>query len=205
MMTAMPEKRHLQTMRLFLASESPRRRELLKKLLSEFEVESAAVEELGSDADLSCEEIAAANAAAKADAVAAKHPGDWVLGADTIVVLEHEMYGKPRNSDDARLFLERFSGKSHNVITAVALRRGCDKRKIDFTAESTVRFRELTPEIIEQYLSLVPVMDKAGAYGIQDHGSMLVESIEGELENIIGLPVEPLKKVLTDIGFELAN
>lgn len=199
----MPEKRQLRTMHLFLASESPRRRELLARLTDDFIVESAEVDELDGRAGLACEDIAALNASAKAEAVAKKHPEAWVLGADTIVVLDRVMYGKPRDLDEARLFLERLSGKSHNVITAVALRQFCSGRKIDFTAVSTVRFRNLAPERIDKYLSLVPVLDKAGAYGIQDHGDMLVESIDGELENIVGLPLEPLKKVLPEIGFEL--
>ena len=133
-------------MHLFLASESPRRRELLSRLTGDFIVESAEVDELDGRAGLTCEDIAVFNAAAKAEFVAEKHPDAGVVGADTIVVLDRVMYGKPRDLDEARLFLERLSGKSHNVITAVALRQFSSGRKIDFTAVSTVRFRNLTSE-----------------------------------------------------------
>lgn len=178
--------------RLLLASESPRRRVLLARLVEEFTVEASAVEEIAEASDMSPVEIAAANAAAKADAVAQKHPGDWVLGADTVVVLDNRAYGKPRDLDEARDFLMKFSGRTHEVVTAVALRNIERNAKDDFTAVSQVKFRKLDAETVEEYLAVVPVLDKAGAYGIQEHGDMLVESVEGEVENIIGLPVKAL-------------
>ena len=183
-------------MRLFLASESPRRKELLKRVAAEFTVESAEVEELGSDSGLQPEETVAVNAARKAEAVALRHPEDWVLGADTVIVFGGVIYGKPRDLSEARSFLRKFSGSRHECLTAVSLRQLSGNRKIDFVAVSQVRFRELDDRTIDEYLAQVPVLDKAGAYAIQECGNMLVESIEGELENITGLPVAALQECL---------
>lgn len=187
-------------MRLYLASESPRRRELLARIVEDFAVEKAAVEELSNSGTMTPEELALHNAALKAEFVSARHPENWVLGSDTIVVLDGRIYGKPRDMAEAADFLRQFSGREHRVLTAVALRCGAKAVKSDLVAESHVRFRKLDDDTIAEYLSLVPVLDKAGAYGIQDHGEMLVESIDGELENIIGLPVGALQKRLMELG-----
>lgn len=187
-------------MRLYLASESPRRRMLLERVVSDFAVESAQVDELSTSSGLAPEAVASHNAAIKADAVARKHPEAWVLGADTIVVMADKIYGKPRDLAEAKVFLREFSGREHKVLTAVALRKQSEECKVDFISVSRVRFRELDEEVIEKYLSLVPVLDKAGAYGIQEYGEMLVESWDGELENIIGLPVAELKRCFCNIG-----
>lgn len=191
--------------RLLLASESPRRRALLAGLVKEFTVEASAVEEIAEASDMSPLEIAAANAAAKADAVAQKNPADWVLGADTVVVLDNKVYGKPRNTNEAREFLMKFSNRTHEVITAVALRNIERNVKDDFASVSQVKFRKLDAGTVEKYLALVPVLDKAGAYGIQDHGDMLVDSVEGEIENIIGLPVKALAEHFKqlDVGSDI--
>lgn len=203
-MTALKMCRPYQT-RLLLASESPRRRALLAGLVKEFTVEASAVEEIAEASDMSPLEIAAANAAAKADAVAQKNPADWVLGADTVVVLDNKVYGKPRNTNEAREFLMKFSSRTHEVVTAVALRNIERNVKDDFASVSQVKFRKLDAETVEKYLALVPVLDKAGAYGIQDHGDMLVDSVEGEIENIIGLPVKALAEHFKqlDVGSDI--
>ena len=189
-------------MRLFLASESPRRRELLKRLVTEFEVESADVCELDGLSGLSAERVVLHNAAQKAHYVSVRHPSDWVLGADTVVVLDGQIYGKPADLTEARDFLQRFSGREHQVITGVSLQNQSVGTTIEFVAESRVRFRNLSTGIIEEYLSQVPVLDKAGAYGMQDHGDLLVEAISGELENIIGLPVQALQEHFQQAGID---
>ena len=166
-------------MRLFLASESPRRRVLLKRLIEDFAVEAAGVEEIDSRSATPLE-VAVCNAELKARAVSLRHPEDWVLGADTIVVLGNEIFGKPADLDEARSFLRRLSGRQHEVMTAVALINLSAQRKIEFVERSRVKFRDLTQEDIARYLQLVPVLDKAGAYGIQEYGEILVESIDGE-------------------------
>lgn len=187
-------------MGLFLASESPRRRMLLAEVINEFEMEAAAVEEAAAFSAIRPDELALGNARLKADAVACRHPEDWVLGADTIVVLGNEIFGKPADLDEARSFLRRLSGRKHEVMTAVALINWSLQRRFEFVERSQVKFRELTPDDVEHYLQLVPVLDKAGAYGIQEHGEILVESIEGEMANIIGLPVKALSKYLHKAG-----
>lgn len=187
-------------MLLYLASESPRRRQLLSGVISDFAVESAQVSELNTSEDLSPSEVAAYNASAKAEAVARRHPDAWVLGADTIVVMAGKIYGKPRDLQEAKEFLRDFSGHEHSVLTAVSLRKAADQLKVDFISESHVRFRKLDDEVIEKYLSLVSVLDKAGAYGIQEYGEMLVESLDGELENVIGLPIAELRCCFSKLG-----
>ena len=187
-------------MGLFLASESPRRKELLGRIIKDFTVEKAAVEELSAPLLMTPEQMVLANAALKADWVAARHPQDWVLGCDTVVVLENKVYGKPRDLAEAADFLRQFSGREHRVLTGVALRCVTRNCRSDMVEESLVGFRQLDDPVIAKYLSLVPVLDKAGAYGIQDHGDMLVESVSGELENIIGLPVNALRIRMTELG-----
>ena len=182
---------------LLLASESPRRRELLHQAGFEFTVEPAVgVEELKKHSDPRA--LPAINAGRKAAAVAALHPEDWVLGADTIVLFGNRVIGKPRDLNEAEEILLSLSGEVHEVITGVAL-IGVARGIREIWSEVTrVRFRELTSETIRRYLELVPVLDKAGAYGIQEHGEMLVESVDGDFNNVIGLPIssvtEHLKK-----------
>lgn len=187
-------------MRLLLASESPRRRELLRTLANEFTVEGTCVEEISSGIGLDPSEVALFNARLKAQAVAEKHPEDWVLAADTIVELDGKVYGKPRDLTEAAKVLQEFSGRSHKVISAVVLVCRNENKGTEFAAVSTVKFRDLSKQDIELYLSQVPVLDKAGSYGIQDKGEMLVESITGELENIIGLPVKALAEEMKKLG-----
>ena len=187
-------------MRLFLASESPRRRELLQKLVGEFTVKAAKVEEVSSIKGADPSAVALHNAQLKAAAVAEEFPADWVLGADTIVVLDEKIYGKPRDIEDARRVLQEFSGRTHKVLTAVVLICKNENKKSEFVAVSTVKFRELSGQDIDLYLAQVPVLDKAGSYGIQEKGDMLVEEITGELENIIGLPVKALAEEMKNLG-----
>ncbi len=174
---------------LLLASESPRRRELLRKAGIAFgiAVPEGGVEELKEHADPRL--LAKINAERKAAAVAERHPGKLVLGADTIVVCGGRIIGKPRDLDDAASILALLSGKVHEVITAVALI--CKDGNIrDVWCETTrVHFRQLSDDDIAGYLRLVPVLDKAGAYAIQEYGERIVEAVEGDLDNVIGLPV----------------
>lgn len=187
-------------MGLFLASESPRRRELLGGIIKDFEVEAAAVEEVAAFTAIGAERLAAENARLKAENVSERHPADWVLGADTIVVLGERIFGKPSDINEAREFLRMLSGREHKVLTGVCLINRQLAQQKEFVAQSLVRFKELNEESITRYLQLVPVLDKAGAYGIQEHGDILVESIEGELENIIGLPVGAITELFRSVG-----
>jgi septum formation protein len=184
---------------LLLASASPRRRALLAEAGVTCEVVGAAVTELRvADApNLQAAQLAEVNATLKARA--AWRPDHWVLGADTVVVLEGRVFGKPASLREARLFLRALSGKTHEVITACALLGGMGGDEL-FHDVSRVTFRDLSDATITDYLAAVPVLDKAGAYALQDRGEMLVEGVEGSRANVIGLPVERLVELFRARG-----
>jgi septum formation protein len=184
---------------IILASGSPRRRELLAKLGVPFEVVTADVEEVMDPAKISIRTMAGHNAGLKARAVAKLRPERWVLGADTIVVLGDRVLGKPPTLEAARDYLAALSGQVHEVITGCCLvGPGGNARSLHDT--SRVRFRVLTAEIIAKYLNHVHVLDKAGAYALQEHGEWLVDGIEGSRDNILGLPTEKLARELDAFG-----
>lgn len=185
--------------RLILASASPRRRELLARLGVAFEVVIADVvehEEPSTDPRV----MVAHNAALKADWVAARHPAATVLGADTTVFLDQQALNKPRDLVEARAMLRRLSGRTHTVFTGMAVRRQSDGLQLDEGVASEVSFRALDEAAIEAYLSQVHTLDKAGGYAIQEHPEIIVAGFTGSLTNIIGLPVETVKQLLTRSG-----
>jgi septum formation protein len=179
--------------RLILASGSPRRRELLREAGVSFEVVTASVDELDSRSapHLCPVDLAQANARLKSEAVAREHPGRWILGADTIVVLGERILGKPASPTQAREFLRDLSGRTHRVITACRL-QSPDGSADSFHDESSVMFLPLTDEMIDRYLGAVDVLDKAGAYALQEKGDWIVADVSGSRNNIIGLPMEML-------------
>lgn len=185
--------------RLILASASPRRRELLQQLGIPFEVIVADVvehEEATTDPRL----MVAHNAALKADWVAARHPEAIVLGADTTVFIDNHALNKPRDGAEARAMLRRLSGRTHTVYTGLAVRRKVDALKIDEGAASEVTFKPFDDAVIEVYLSHVHTLDKAGGYGIQEHSDLIVAGYRGSFSNIVGLPLETTKHILTRCG-----
>jgi len=184
---------------LILASASPRRGELLARAGYRFVVAPPEVEEWEEGTD-PFRELCGANAALKARAVAAAHGEAVVLAADTMVALEGRVLGKPRDLGEARRMLERLSGRVHEVCTAVCIRRGADRRL--FHEVSRVRFRELGPDTIREYTRRVCVLDKAGAYAVQEDGGMLVAEIEGSYENVMGLPIEQVAAELARFGVQ---
>jgi len=185
--------------RLILASASPRRRELLGTLGVAFEVVVADVVELEEPAT-DPRVMVAHNAALKAEWVAARHPEAVVLGADTTVFIDEQSLSKPRDGAEARDMLRRLSGRTHIVFTGLALRSSRAGWRIDQGVASEVTFKRLDEAIIESYLARVHTLDKAGGYGIQEHGDLIVASFTGSLSNIIGLPVETTKQILTRCG-----
>lgn len=180
---------------LVLASASPRRRELLLAAGLTCTVEPAQVDELD-DAALGLTALVLANARAKALSVAGARPGDVVLGADTLVWLDGRPLGKPADTDAARRMLGALSGRVHEVATGVHLVRLEPRVQVEFHEVTRVRFRELDAGTINEYLRRVDVLDKAGAYALQEHGEMLVESVEGSRSNVVGLPVERVTAAL---------
>jgi septum formation protein len=185
--------------RLILASASPRRRELLAQLGFQFEIVTAEVTE-HEDAATDPRVMVAHNAALKADWVAARHPEAIVLGADTTVFLDGTALNKPTDPADARAMLRRLSGRTHTVFTGLAVRRARDGLRLDGGASSEVTFKPLEEADIEAYLALVHTLDKAGGYGIQDHPELIVAGYRGSLSNIVGLPLDETKQILTRCG-----
>jgi septum formation protein len=174
---------------LILASASPRRVELLRQIVAEFEVVPSDATELA-DEHLSPYELCQLNAHRKARAVAKRFPDALVLGADTLVFLEREILGKPADLSEAHRMLNRLQGRVHQVITGVSLIHLRPHRERIFAVSTDVRFRPLTAEQVQEYLSRMNPLDKAGAYAIQDHGELIIEEIYGSYSNVVGLPVE---------------
>ena len=179
--------------RIILASGSPRRRELLEQMGVKFRVLTAEVEEEHGQGR-AARAICRRNALAKAFAVAKANPKETVLGADTLVHLGDDLLGKPASMSEARRMLGRLSGQTHQVTTACALVQG-ERRRV-FSVTTRVRFRELSARQINAYLKAVLVLDKAGAYAVQEKGEWIVEAVHGSLTNVVGLPVERLGKEL---------
>ena len=179
---------------LFLASRSPQRRAILEQLGVRFEVRPADVveDETGEPA-----ELVSANALRKARAVAGRSEGHPVLGVDTAVFLERRFYGKPHDEREARAHLERLSGCTHEVWSAIALIDGGSERVE--TACTIVRLRQLDDGIIDWYLATGEWRDRAGAYAIQGRGAALVDGIEGDYWNVVGLPVSLLVDLAPDL------
>lgn len=184
---------------LILASASPRRRELLGQLGVPFDVVVAQVTE-HEEASTDPRVMVAHNSALKADWVAARHPDAVVLGADTTVFIDHHALNKPRDAAEARAMLRRLSGRTHTVFTGLAVRRQADGLKIDEGVASDVTFKPLDDATIENYLARVHTLDKAGGYGIQEHSDMIVAGYRGSFSNIVGLPLETTKQILTRCG-----
>jgi septum formation protein len=184
---------------LILASASPRRRELLAQIGYAFTVMPAEVtEHEAPDADP--REMVRHNAALKADWVAARHPEATVIGADTTVFVGRTVLNKPRDAADARAMLRMLSGTTHTVFTGLAVRRGRDGLQLDHGVSSEVTFKTLDEATIELYLSRVHTLDKAGGYAIQEHPDLIVAGFTGSLTNIVGLPVDEMKQLLTQAG-----
>ncbi|MBT5868831.1 MAG: septum formation protein Maf [Nitrospinaceae bacterium] len=190
------------TEKLILASQSPRRRELLKQISAQFEVVPSSVDEK-LDYGLLPEQNARLLARAKAEDVAKNHPGCWVIGADTLFALHQEILGKPIDVADAHKMLRRLSGKEHRVITGICV-VGPEKT-LDIAVTSNVRFKSLSQEEIVRYVETGEPMDKAGAYAIQGKGNFMVREYSGSHSNIVGLPIDELKTLLSKTGFPITD
>jgi len=184
-------------MKFVLASTSPRRKDLLNNIGMSFEIIPSELDEVINE-HISITENVERLAYQKALDVSKKLPeGYLVLGADTVVVIDGKIIGKPRDVQDAKRILTLLSGKIHNVITAIAIVPSKEEHRKVIRHENTkVKFRKLSDEEIETYISTGEPMDKAGAYALQGIGCMIVEAIEGCYTNVIGLPIPLLIKVL---------
>lgn len=180
---------------LILASASPRRVELLRQLVPDFEVVPGDVAEVH-DEHLTAWEMAQVNAYRKARAVAKKFPDATVLGADTLVYLDREsrLFGKPASPAEAARMLSELQGRTHAVITGVCLLHLREHRQRVFAEWTDVRLHPLTGAQIREYLDLIQPLDKAGAYAIQEHGERIVAEISGSYSNVVGLPIERVRE-----------
>jgi septum formation protein len=184
--------------RLVLASASPRRAELLRAAGFVFTVDPAHADESVHPGEAAAA-YARRVAAEKAAVVSARHPGHLVLGADTIVVVDGDILGKPADPDEARRMLARLSGRTHEVMTAVCARRDGEVR--EHLESSRVRFAPLSAAEIAWYAASGEPADKAGAYAVQGLASRFVEAVDGSCANVVGLPVAAVWRLVRDLGF----
>ena len=182
---------------IILASASPRRELLLREMGLRFRVvQPTGVEEAtgGAAPDV----LAMQNAQRKAHAIAGRHGGALIIGADTIVVLDGVVFGKPRNMAEAETMLGKLAGRRHDVFTGVCV---IDRqREIIFAERTGVWMRALDPAQIRDYFTKVNPLDKAGAYGAQEFGELILERVAGSFSNVMGLPVERLRAALEQLG-----
>lgn len=181
---------------LVLASASPRRQELISLISKDVIIHPSNADETIPD-NISPDMVAEFLAVKKAVSVAKDFEDDIVIGCDTTVIIDDEILGKPCNTDDARRMLYLLSGKTHKVITGCAIiKKG---KSLSFSETTYVTFFPLSDKEIEDYLLTLEPNDKAGAYGIQGYGSLLVKEIRGDYFNVVGLPVAKLNKMLKRI------
>lgn len=176
-----------------LASKSPRRKELLKEIIPEFEIIPSNVDEF----KYSLDQLSLV----KALEISKDHKDDIIISADTIVILDGEVFGKPQDEKEAFTMLKKLSNKSHEVKTIYTIL--CEKLSISHTnvITSYVHFNNLSDELIYRYIASKSPLDKAGAYGVQDNDKFpIISHIEGSYTNIVGLPVDELRKDLLDLG-----
>ena len=187
--------------RLVLASASPRRAQLLAEARIPFEARPVDVDER---APRRAAPADAALAIALRKARAAPHPGAWVLAADTVVAHHGHLLGKPFDETEAHAILRLLSGDAHEVVTGVVVVPP-EGEPLAEAARTTVVFRELSDEEIDAYIRTGEPMDKAGAYGIQGKGRAFVARVDGPLDNVVGLPMEVVRRLLARASFPLAG
>jgi septum formation protein len=188
--------------RLILASSSPRRYELLSLTLLPFETYPSTLEEK-MDLSLSPSHLVESLAEQKASDVFSQKPNHVVLGADTIVSFKNNRLGKPQDKDEAAAMLRMLSGQTHEVYTGVCIMD--EGKKEIFSVKTSVTFYTLDEEMISWYIGTGEPFDKAGSYGIQGSGSLLVEKIHGDYFNVVGLPISKVMRSLMDFGFSFTK
>ena len=184
-------------MDIILASKSPRRREILENTKVRFSIKESQIDEI-IKADESPKETVMRLAYEKALDVANNNKESLVIGADTIVVINDKILGKPKNEKEAYEMIKLLSGKTHYVITGFALINLSLNKKVIDCEVSQVTFKELSEECIKDYINTKESLDKAGAYGIQGYGGLLVKNIQGDYFNIVGLPISKISDCLKD-------
>ncbi len=188
---------------LLLASTSPRRRFLLREAGIAFD--AVAPRDVAEDLPPGepAEELVVRHALAKARTVAAPNRGRLVLGADTVVVLDERVFGKPADEEEARAMLAQLAGRTHTVYTGLALVAGPRGRELAEAEPTAVTMRPLSDEEITYYVATGEPLDKAGAYAVQGRGALLVERVDGDYFNVVGLPLYRLSKMLAAFGYDV--
>lgn len=177
---------------VILASASPRRADILKKYGIQFRQISSGAEEPGA---FLAEDAAMNNAKVKAADISRQYPQEIVLAADTVIEFEGEVIGKPSDPDDAIRILKCLSGKIHYVTTGVCILYPPKQVTILFAEVSEVKFKQIDEAVIRDYMSKVNVLDKAGAYALQEYPELIIEAVKGDPENVIGLPFRAVESV----------
>jgi len=189
------------TSKIILASRSPRRKDILEKLNLSFVIDPPDIDESPIKNESPINYVQRISAA-KAEIVAQRHDKQCiVIAADTTVELQGEIFGQPRDLDEARLMIHKLSGKTHAVHTAVSVR--CEMKIATAVDTAQVTMREVSNELLEWYTGTGESIGKAGAYAVQGHGAALVAGVTGELDTVIGLPVRLLTSLLADLGIDL--
>jgi septum formation protein len=191
-----------QGFRLILASASPRRSEIFRGLGLEFEIEPADIDETQLDGEAPAPYV---DRVARAKARACARPGHLTVAADTIVVIDGSVLGKPTDPKDARKMLARLVGREHEVLTAVAILDGTTGASRAAIERSRVRIASMTEPEIDWYVGTGEPLDKAGSYAIQGLGSLFVESVDGNYTNVVGLPVPTLYRLTAELGHSLLD
>ena len=182
-------------MNIILASASPRRKEILENTNVKFKIMASSIEELRLEGESPCQMVMRL-AFEKGIDIASRQKSDLVISADTIVVLDNTVLGKPKDEIEARKMITSLSGRTHQVITGISLINLDNNKKIIDYVISNVKFKNLSEEDINDYIRTKESLDKAGAYGIQGYGALLVEEIQGDYFNIVGLPISRLSDLL---------
>lgn len=182
-------------MNIILASASPRRKEILGNTNVKFNIIKSEINEVILEDEAPIQAVMRL-AFEKCMNIASKNKNNLVIGADTIVVLDNSILGKPKDKDDAINMIKKLSGRRHQVITGISLINLDENKKVIDYVVSNVNFKELSDEDIMDYISTNEYLDKAGAYGIQGYGALLVEEIQGDYFNIVGLPISKLSDLL---------
>ena len=188
---------------MILASNSKRRQEILRDMGFNFKVLTSDIEEISDKEEIS--EMILDIAEKKLDKIAKENVNEFVLAADTVVELEGRIFGKPKSREEAESFLKTLSGKTHKVITAYIFKNISKNIVIKDVVVSKVKFFDLDDETIKWYLDTLEPFDKAGAYGIQGQGRVLVEKIEGDYFAIMGFPISNFLKNLRKNGYKISQ